>query len=115
MDDSAGDPDLAFHVSVLESLVCALSPMKLIVCNGGAARGISFSQASVLVDFMLHLDRKGRALTNVYPFTDIFKKGNDLLKDYIKFGKTSSGINHQILEALLSFLSKVEGKIVNYM
>uniref|UniRef100_K1QJP2 Uncharacterized protein n=1 Tax=Magallana gigas TaxID=29159 RepID=K1QJP2_MAGGI len=45
MDDSAGDPDLAFHVSVLESLVCALSPIKLIVCNGGAARGISFSQA----------------------------------------------------------------------
>lgn len=61
------------------------------------------------------LDRKGRALTNVYPFTDIFKKGNDLLTDYIKFGKKSSGINQQILEALLSFLSKVEGKIVNYM
>lgn len=92
----------------MESLVFALSPIKLIVCNGGAARGISFSQASVLVDFLLHLDRKGRPLMNVYPFTDIFKKGNDLLTDYIKFGKKSSGVNQQILEVLLLFLSNIE-------
>lgn len=110
MDESVGDPDLAFHVSTLESLIFALSPIKLIVCNGGAVRGISFSQASVLVDFMVHLDRKGRALMNVYPFTDIFRKGNDLLTDYIQFGKKSSGVNQQILEVLLLFLSNIEGK-----
>ena len=110
MAASPGDPDLAFHLSMLETLVCALSPLKLIVCNGGAVRGISFSQASVLVDFMLHPDRRGRLLTNVYRFTDIFKRGKDLLTDYITFGKKSSGVNQQILEALLLFLSKIEGK-----
>ncbi|XP_048744325.2 uncharacterized protein LOC125657649 [Ostrea edulis] len=98
--------ELALSLSILKNINHALSSMNLKVCNGGVGEGISFSQASVLVDFKYHTE--GYTFSKEYGFTDIFEKGNSILMDYIKLGKKPNGPELRALEALLSFISRIE-------
>lgn len=102
---------LALSLSTLKNVNHTISTMNLKVCNGGVEEGISFNQGSVLVDFIYHTNQAaGLTFSKVYGFTEIFEKGDIILRDYIKFERKLIGSDLSVLEALLTFTSHIEGK-----
>ena len=96
--------------TILKQNEYSLSPLKLIGCDGGFGTGVAFTSATVHVEYAV-LDKADEPIFPIYCFTEIFPLGCTILSDFIELGKKPKDENHRkLLEILLSFLQKTEGK-----
>ena len=95
---------------ILKQNEYSLSPLKLIGCDGGFGTGVAFISATVHVEYAV-LDKADEPIFPIYCFTEIFQLGCTILSDFIELGKKPKDENHRkLVETLLSFLQKTEGK-----
>lgn len=87
----------------------SLSPLKLLVCDGGIGRGVRFGQSCVHVDAISETNGAGLKYNRIYTFTELFTKGCGMLMDYITMKGNCCGSDLRVLETLLSFVRCIEG------
>lgn len=92
-----------------DSPAFSLSPLKLLVCDGGIGRGVRFGQSCVHVDAISETNGAGLKYNRIYTFTELFTKGCGMLMDYITMKGNCCGSDLRVLETLLSFVRCIEG------
>ena len=88
----------------------SISLLKLISCNGGCGRGVSFTSSSVVVNYVRDntADIPGPCLD---AFTEIFATGNTVLMDFLEKGQKPVDENQcRALESLLTFTANIKGE-----